>query len=335
MMNRLYILTSCLIFLGFVAFAQEAPVYFAKNGHVISNPDSAYYYRVINSREGDHFKFTEYHKDGTWIKGTAKGAITDPVYLNDITFYYKGGKVAVIQKYENGRLVKTIGYYPNGILLQVIDHINTWPLTLVAYDADSSGHVHIINGNGRRIESDSLRFYHFSERYIMEGPYKNGLKDGLWKGADERGFTFEEKYDAGKLISGTSKTAEGKKYHYTKFFEYPTFNGNIDKFESHMLPHLKSISDTTGLRFFKPGFLRLSYVINEDGNVIKLTGFKKQDLSPVNLELNAGLPKCNPAKLRGVPTSYPIANNTDFMVRYNFSPFQVDPKFKGATWTVR
>jgi len=329
MINRQYILL-CLVFSAVTAFAQqEGPVYFRGN-HVITNPDSADYYRVIDSRQGDNFKFTEYHKDSTWIKAIATGNINDPVYIGDQTFYYKSGRVAVINQITKGRHIKTIGYYPNGILMQVIDYRNGWPQELVAYDADSLGRVHIVNGNGSRRETNTLRAYNMLEHYTMEGPYKDGLKDGLWKGTDDSGVAFEETYEVGKLISGKSKTATGEKYHYTKLYEYPKFAGNIDQFESHILPNLKNPADTANLAFFKPGLLRLSYVINEDGSVTDLTGFTKHGHAPVKIELKSELPKCEPARLRGVPINYPVPNNTDYMLRSNFSPFQVDPKLNGS-----
>ena len=323
MINHKYSTLFWLLFSAITAFAQkEAPVYF-KNNHVTNNPDSADYYRVIDSRDGDNYRFTEFHKDGTWIKSLASGNINDPYYIGDQTFYYKSGRIAVINQFSNGRCIKTTGYYPNGVLLQVIQYRTGWPQQLIAYDADSSGRVHIINGNGVRQETDSIAIMAFNvhQRYTMTGPYKDGLKNGLWKGTDDRGFAFEEKYDDGKLVSGTTKTPEGKKYHYTRLFEYPKFNGNIDQFESHILPALKNPADTIDLKFIKPRFLNLSYVINEDGSVSNLTGFNKHNHTPLKLELKDTLPKCAPLLLRGLPFSFTITNNANFMVRHNFSPF--------------
>ncbi|MGZ3755334.1 MAG: hypothetical protein ACXVJE_08960, partial [Mucilaginibacter sp.] len=277
MTNPKYSTLFCLLFSAITAFAQkEAPVYFKYN-HVIKNADSADYYRVIDSRDGDNYRFTEFHKDGTWVKALATGNINDPYYIGDQTFYYKNGRIAVANQFSKGRCIKTTGYYPNGVLLQVIEYRTTWPQQLIAYDADSSGRVHIINGNGERQETDSIAIpaFNIHLHYTMTGPYKDGLKNGLWKGTDDRGFSFEEKYEAGKLVSGTTKTPEGKKYHYTRLYQYPKFKGDIDKFEVHILPALKNKADTTGLKFFKPGFLNLSYIINEDGSVSNLTGYKK------------------------------------------------------------
>lgn len=336
MTNNKYSLFLCLIFSAITAFAQtEAPVYFQGN-HVTDNPDSADYYRVIDSRDGDNYRFTEYHKDGTWIKALASGNINDPFYIGDLTYYYKSGRIAVVNQFTKGRRIKTTGYYQNGVLLQVIQYRTAWPQQLIAYDADSSGRVHIINGNGVRQETDSITIPAFNvhQHYTMTGPYKDGLKNGLWKGSDDRGFTFEEKYGDGKLVSGITKTADGKKHHYTRLFEYPKFKGDVDHFEAHILPALKNQADTANLKFLKPLFLNLSYVINEDGSVSNLIGYKKHDHTQFQLELKGTLPKCEPAALRGVPFSFTIKNNADYMVRRNFSfVFDIDPRLRNAHYT--
>ena len=337
MIIRQYILLSGLLFSAFASFAQAEKEVYYRNGRIIINKDSADTYRVIDSREGDNFRFTEYHTDGTFIKALGKGHINRPVYLGNRVFYYKDGKMAIKEEYDNGRLLKTWRFYPNGVLMQVTSTINSIPNTpvstiLVNYDADSLGRVHIANGNGIRQETDTLKSFNIREQYTMTGPYKNGLKDGLWKGTDNRGFEFEETYDAGKLISGTTKTTAGKKYHYTNLYEYPQFNGDIDKVESRVIPYLKNTADTTGLRFFKPNLLRLSYIINEDGRIIDIKGFKKLANAPIPLQLKSELPKCDPARLRGVPISYTITSNTDYMVRHDFlfTPFQTDVWINGT-----
>src|SRR6185312_3974759 len=162
-----------LIFLDLIfcipALAQETqPIYF-RDGHVITNPDSAEYYRVLNSQDGDAFMFTEYHKDGTRIEEIAEGSLIDPVCVGVAKHYYKTGKVAIKQEYSShGGLQKTTGYYPNGVLMYITYPHGPWPFESVAYDADSSGNVHIINGTGIREETDSLRAA--GEHYIMKGP---------------------------------------------------------------------------------------------------------------------------------------------------------------------
>jgi antitoxin component YwqK of YwqJK toxin-antitoxin module len=329
MMNKRYGLLFNLIFLTASAFAQdEPPVYYTKNNTATTNRDSAEYYRVINSKADETFRFTEYHKDGTWRTAEARGDINEPVYVSTLTFYYKTGQVAIKSEYKNGRLLKATGYYPNAVLMHVLYYPNPWPFPQVAYDADSSGTPHIVNGNGSRQESDSLNM--FGEHFTMAGSYKNGWKDGVWKGTDDKGLFFEQTYQAGRFISGTTITNTGKKYHYHRFFELPRFSGDFNKFEYAIAANLKHPADTAGLEFLTPGYLHLSYVINEKGEITNLHGFKKQGKVMINLELKSDQPKCKPAMLRGVPVPYPIADNADSITRGRLFPFHTDVYLKGA-----
>jgi antitoxin component YwqK of YwqJK toxin-antitoxin module len=334
MNNRHYILTFCLIVLYLAAFAQEAPVYYGKNGKIVSNRDSAIYYRVIDSREGDSFKFTEYHKDGTWIKAFAKGNLNYPDYENVETIYYKTGKVAMVMEYEHYRLRKATSYYPNGVLMQVIDYHNKiWPDVVVVYDADSLGNVHIFNGNGTRKETDSLRLPAAHEHFTMEGPYKNGRKDGVWKGSDDKGITFEEQYEEGKFISGKSRAADGKKYKYERSYVNANFDGDPRDVEKRIRHSLKTPADTLTLRANVHHVLSLSYTIDENGELKDICGYDKTTLKPVKLELTRYPPKVNAARFKGVPVeSYitmPYTINSYKQVN-NTKPFNTDVYLNGT-----
>jgi hypothetical protein len=317
-----------LILLTASAFAQdERPVYYTRANNVTANRDSAEYYRVITSKAGENFRFTEYNKDGTWRTAEAKGDIDNPIYTGAVAFYYKNGQVAINSEYKNGRLLKTTGYYPNAVLMHVLYYPKQWPFPQIAYDADSSGTPHIVNGNGSRQESDSV--FAFGEHFTITGPYRNGWKEGVWKGKDDKGLVFEQTYQAGRFISGTTITNTGKKYHYNRFFEFPQFSSDFNKFEHGILANLKNPADTAGLEFFTPGYLHLSYVINEKGEITNLHGFKKHGKVMVNLELKRDQPRCKPAMLRGVPVPYPIADNANSITRGRLLPFNTDVYLKG------
>src|SRR5665213_1934994 len=307
-MNRLYyLLVLMLLFPTIPCFSQEKqPLYF-RSGRVITNPDSAEYYRVLNSENDGLLSFTEYHKDGTRIEASATGSISDPVYVGNATFYYKNGKVAIKNEYKSGRLLRSTGFYPSGVLMYVMYYQHFGAIPQVVYDADSSGHAHIINGNGARQETDSVRFS--GEHYTMKGPYKDGFKDGLWKGTDDRGWVFEQTYRKGRIVSGTVTTNGGKKYRYKQFFQFPEFDGKFDDFNRDILANIKNKKDTLNLEFLKPGVLHLSYVINEKGEVTQLKGLGKDKGGLVPLELKGNRPRCSPAKLRGVPVPFVVADN--------------------------
>jgi hypothetical protein len=209
------------------------------------------------------------------------------------------------------------------VLIYVIVHRKAWPYSFIAYDADSSGRIHIANGNGRRQETDTTKLAHIGEVFTMEGPYRDGVKEGIWKGRDDRGLVFEENYEHGKLVSGTTTASDGKKYKYNKVYQYPSFNESADRFESRIMSIIKNTSDTIGLQYIKPGYLRLNYVIDEHGQITDLYGFKTLRGPHVRIELKKLLPTISPARLRGVPFRYMVSDNSDYLVRNNFiiSPF--------------
>ena len=311
------------------AFAQEnQPVYF-RAGRVIANPDSAEYYRVLDSQNGDSFSFTEYHKDGTRIEAIAEGSVSDPVYVGAVIFYYKSGKIAIKKEYNaDGQLLQSTGYYPNGVLMYITYNWRATQLELLGYDADSSGNVHVINGNGARLETGTLMAV--GEHFTMKGPYKDGVKEGIWTGSDDKGLVFEQSYHIGKMISGKA-TSAGKKYHYTKLFELPRFRNDFDQFNRSILSNLKNLADTVNLEFVKPGYLRLSYVISDHGEVTELKAFRKNEQTIVQLELKSDLPRCTPAKLRGVPVSFVVKDNK--ITRFRFLPFNTDLYLNGHITT--
>lgn len=325
-----YLFVLLLAFSTIAAFAQQKPVYF-RAGRVITDPDSADCYRIITSQNDSSFNFTEYRKDGTRMEATATGSLIYPDYIGTATFYYKTGRVSVKKEFNtHGWLSKTTGYYPNGLVIYITYGIHLPPFEVVVYDADSSGNVHIINGNGARQETDSIRFS--GEHYTMKGPYKDGFKDGLWKGTDDRGWFFEQSYRKGKMISGTVITTAGEKYHYRQFFQFPDFDGKFDDFNRDILANLKNKRDTSDLEFLKPGVLHLSYVINEKGEVTQLKGFRKNKGGMVALELRANRPKCTPAKLRGVPMPFVVADNRT--VNLGLANFNTDIYLNGQLRSV-
>lgn len=334
MLNRQNILSLCLILWGAMAFAQtdSTKYYFDSNNNLIKNPDSAAYYRVIDSRNDAGFRFTEYRKDGTWVKASAKGTIEAPMYDGYVNWYYKNGKPCEMHEYSYGRAVKTLRYHSNGILLQTIVYgsVPGMPYQRLMYEADSLGKANIINGNGTHTDTGVLIRGMLTEHYTMFGQYLNGAKEGIWEGVNDKNIHFSEKYIKGKFISGKSKTSEGKTYNYIYAFEYPIYSDNRFRFELWVKNHLKTPADTLHLNYRTSRWLQLNYLIDENGKPQHIKGFKPDGITQVDLVLERNPPKWAPATLRGVPISYQIMYNqgtVDFnkpMIFTGLKPFQTD-----------
>jgi hypothetical protein len=307
MITRLYLLILSLGLCAGIARAQTDSVfYFNKNAVIVTNHDSAAYYRVINSRKGDVFTFTEYRKDGMTVKALARGTIERPIYNDYVNLYYKNGKPAEMHEYSNGVITKTLRYHTNGTLIQTLLYRQEdgWPTMRILYEADSTGKPNIEKGNGTRKESGTVNMVSLSENYTVEGSYKLGAKDGTWKGSNDKGTTFEEVYDRGKLMSGTSKSADGKKYTYKKTLEYPEYKAGRASFERIVREHLKHPEDTLNLGTKWPHQLLLNYTIDKKGRPVAIRAYNPNTKTETYLDLKYGIPDWSPATIRGVPVEY-------------------------------
>lgn len=332
MLNHRCLLTAFLITCAFTSFAQQDSVYYYNyNGKPVAKPENAWYYRKIESVKANVSYFSDHFKDGTIAKGAFTGSVQSPQYTGTVISRYRDGSLYLKQQYEAGQLFRTWRYHPNGVLLEVLDQnrAGNFPAVLIMYEADSTGKANIVNGNGALTETDTLRSRDIKEHFTMQGPYENGFKQGVWKGSNDRGFQFEEVYSTGKLISGIT-TFNGKKYRYKHTVEYPSFKSGIDRFDRKILDNITNPSDTLSLCFIKPGHLAVSFIIDTEGSIKKLTGFKAHTYTKVDLPLVADLTVCTPAKLRGVPIDYVVVNSGDFFVQRNFN-LTPDIYFKGLS----
>src|SRR5690606_39301105 len=65
----------------------------------------------------------------------------------------------------------------------------------------------------------------------LSGKIKNGFPDGIWKGKFSKSkFTFIEKYENGKLISGVSKDSLNIEYPYTIVDQRPSPKKGMSSF---------------------------------------------------------------------------------------------------------
>jgi hypothetical protein len=299
----------CFLLKVTAALAQqdENICYFNKDGKKVNTRDSADYYRVIDSKEGDIFKFTEYRANGTQVKASAKGTFESFIYDGYVNLYYKNGNVAEMDSYTDGHENKSLQYHINGTLLRTIiygDDPSNRMSWRVIYAADSTGKVNILNGKGVDTETGVFNRGMLVEHYTLSGPYLNGIKEGEWEGTNDRNIHFKQKYKAGKLISGESRSIDGKSYKYLYEFEYPIFKNGRFAFENWIGRHLLHPSDSINLKNKNSRWLALNYLIDANGQPTAIKGLKADGLTEVPMGLNKNPPKWAPATLRGVPVSY-------------------------------
>ena len=228
--------TLLLLLASITCQAQKQNVFFLKNdGSSVELKDSADFIRIVT--EPDHksqlFNVTDVYKSGK-KKLVGKSSNPDlPTKFEEQTVeYYENGKRLAISNYKLGNPVnEKFEYYPNGKLYivkkyleQPIDKPNEHPF-LITSNYDSLGTVLVIDGNGYYKAFDR-KF----ERTFEEGPIKNGLRDGEWKGSEDT-TDFVETYKTGLLIEGLGTSKSGVKVTYKNVREsLPEFPGGVNLF---------------------------------------------------------------------------------------------------------
>ncbi|MDB5114837.1 MAG: hypothetical protein JWQ79_329 [Mucilaginibacter sp.] len=212
-------LTILFVSLAVTGFSQRQNVYFFKNnGSQVTERDSADYIRIVHEPDSGavNYKVLEYYKNGK-PKLSGESSTVEPLTLEgQLISFYPTGRRAAIENFKNGHTISSYTYYPNGKMQAVREYPDSLATEnefenhlLITYN-DTTGKSLINNGEGYYTGYDIQA----KDRY-NEGKILKGKREGEWKGnyaADK--VTITEEYKNGKLISGTSTTADYKKYTY-------------------------------------------------------------------------------------------------------------------------
>lgn len=299
------VLTLCLLLFSINSFAQKRQnIYYFKNGMLTSNKETADYRRVVQEPDSGSslFPVFEFYSDNTdktiglvskyepnlVFEGLVKRFNKKGILTEELN--YKNGKLSgkAIYYYDNGKVKRELDYNENVKVTGVSDHV----FSRLINEYDSLGNQNIKDGNGSYICS--------GKELTEQGNYKNGYKDGVWKGL-VNGNAFEENYQDGRLIAGTAHTKEGKTIEYTVAEEYPNYPGGIGDFYKYLGRNYRFPSEAqkNGVR----GRLYISFAVEKDG---KLTDYSfKNDLGYGTREEAIRVldrsPKWNPGKQHGIP----------------------------------
>ncbi|GAB2987789.1 hypothetical protein GCM10027049_29880 [Mucilaginibacter puniceus] len=224
-------ITLSLLITSITCLAQKQSVFFLKNdGASVELKDSADFIRIVTEPDpgSELFNVTDIYKSGK-KKLVGKSSTQDlPTMFEGQTIeYFENGKRQAISNYAFGKPVKErFEYFPNGklyITKQYTDPPKDKPHEhpfLIIANYDSLGTALVKDGNGYYKAFD----YKF-ERIFEEGPVKNGLRDGKWKGREDT-ISFVETYKDGVLIDGLGTSKSGLKSSYKNAREtLPLFKG--------------------------------------------------------------------------------------------------------------
>ncbi|RYF62425.1 MAG: energy transducer TonB [Cytophagaceae bacterium] len=175
--------------------------------------------------------------------------------------------------YVNGGRTFLVSWYPNGQIRQVqfreedpsgkgytYQMVNYWT---------PDGKQQVIDGNGKAVftfvnpsKTDSTK----QARYVEQGEYVYGKKQGLWTGHyDDNSYDYEELYDKGVLQSGKSRRGENAPVAYTVSEQQPEFKGGMQGLGQFLASNLRYPADAQRSR--EQGQVFVSFVVCTDGSL--------------------------------------------------------------------
>lgn len=131
---------------------------------------------------------------------------------------------------------------------------------------DPEGKPLITEGRGNALEM----FRHGDKAVLETGSYTGGKRDGEWLGYTDRLF-YREVHKAGRLVSGESWDASGRKFTYKMREEPASFKGGEQKWFDYLARNLQLPSDVsdepvrvaTGLEIDSTGKVLTVQLMNE------------------------------------------------------------------------
>jgi TonB family protein len=270
----------------------------------------------------------EYYPDGK-KKLFGRSKTIEPIQLEGTCLtFYKNGHRKTTGNYNEGLLVGGFDeYYPNGQLLARKEYIlkdnvetklhykyKTSSFT-VQQAFDSLGTVTVKDGNGiySGYNEDPINNLKVTE----EGPIKNGLRSGSWKGIDkDRDNSFEEVYENGELISGKA-VRDGVTTTYSKSrIELPKFPGGEFDFNRYLARNIRYPAKDRENNI--QGKVILSIVINKDGTVtdVKIIRSVSDGIDSEALRVLKNSPKWIPGTAYGSPAKIRYSVPINFALAY-------------------
>lgn len=201
------LLAVLLLFSSILAFAQEEKVIFYNTNWLITTQDHAAFARSVimpdtvakfNSLRSLSFDgdIIDYYSNG---KVLANGFYEKGVKRGHWQFFHFNGKPESSGSYENNRRVGEWKFWwPNGQLMNVLLYDSLGIKVIHSWSED--GKQLVVNGNGKvsiKLEEDE------KSKAMLEGSYRNGLKDGLWRRTNKKGQSeIEQMFSNGELLQG-------------------------------------------------------------------------------------------------------------------------------------
>ncbi|SIQ59220.1 MULTISPECIES: toxin-antitoxin system YwqK family antitoxin [Pontibacter] len=187
------------------AFAQQEKMIFYNTNWLITKQEHAAFARSVimpdtvakfSTLRGFSFDgdVIDYYSNG---KVLANGFYDKGVKRGHWQFFHFDGKPESSGAYENDhRVGEWKFWWPNGQLMNVLLYDSLGIKVMHSWSED--GKQQVVNGNGRvsiKLEEDE------NSKAMLEGSYRNGLKDGLWRRTNKKGQSeIEQLFSNGELV---------------------------------------------------------------------------------------------------------------------------------------
>jgi len=319
--SRLTTVLGALFFTGLytlpVLGQDQIVTYLNKDKYVVAEKDSAEYIRILipSEKPDAPYNLTEQYKTGeVYRKGTARFSHDRVTLVGLVVTYQRNGKKISEENYKNGTLEGSCNYYyKNGNLKSEMLmperageakenlEVDMPPPKLVSF-YDSLGTQLVKNGNGHVHEVND-------DQDSEEGAYKNGYKDGAWKGTFlKKKYRYTERYEHGRLLEGTSIDSVGKEVQYSKVEERPKFPEGMTALYRFIGMNYRYPREA--VRQGVKGTVLLSFVVDTLGKPVEIKVLQDIGLGTGEEGVRVLRSSLNwvPGKLRGIPVrvSYTI-----------------------------
>lgn len=276
---------------------------------VVKHKDEAVYSRTlkVNPSNASQYILAEHYANGIMRRvGITTVAEGGPKFEGNMIAYYENGNKKSEENYhknqlegdaayfyENGQLMKEVVFLPKSNDVQTF--LTLEDRTLVKNYYDSLGNPLVKEGNG-----------HVKEQINMfdseEGSYKDGLRDGTWKGTFMKGkYHFEEQYQRGKLQKGKSTDSLGNEVFYTEKQAQPSFPGGTDEFYRYIKKNyqLPKEAKKQGVN----GTIVINFVVDASGKPTNAKAIKDLGYGTAQeaITMLYKHPYWEPGKMRGIP----------------------------------
>jgi TonB family protein len=225
------------------------------------------FYRIIKDYYADKefYKVFDYYKSGVLqMQGTSK-TNNGNSREGEFIYYYENGNKKISENYSKSRISgKFFEWYENGNPKLEGEHIESEKglnsdIKIYQYWNSKNKHL-VIDGNGDFEENEEDR--------IVRGKVKNGVKDGIWTGVNNKyKYKYTDVYKKGEFINGKSTDSSGVEREYNVLELRAVPKRGIQDFYNYVG---KSFTKTPeAIQNKITGKLIISFIIDKEGKIVE------------------------------------------------------------------